>query len=222
MTVYGSAHLLTLLAIGLIGATLIFSQRRGANWPLVLLAWLNFSTYPVNQLAYATLDFPISPENIFPFQLCDVAALICGFALLTKKRTLCELAFLWGLTGTIQGLLTPNMPYGPESPVYWGFFLQHGVIVITALFIPLALNWRPDRWTFWRVQLWSQVYFFSALAINAFFGTNYGFLREKPRGASVLDYFGDWPYYLIGIQLFAIFAYLLLLLPFAPHLRKKK
>lgn len=222
MTAFGQTHLLTLIIIFGLAAVLIFFGRRGAKWPTIFLAWMTFSTFAANQAAYASLDYPVALDNILPFHLCDVVAIICGFALLTKKRGLCELAYLWGLTGTIQGLVTPNMPYGPDHPVYWSFFLQHGSIVIVALFIPLAMRWRPDRGTFWRVFLWGQIYFFGALAINHFLGTNFGFLREKPRVASVLDYFGDWPTYLIGIQIFALVAYLILLLPFAQHLRKKK
>ncbi|MGE9268442.1 MAG: TIGR02206 family membrane protein, partial [Verrucomicrobiales bacterium] len=115
-----------------------------------------------------------------------------------------------------------NMPHPPDHPIFWSFFLQHGVIVATALFLPLALKWRPNRGSFWRVQLWSQLYFFSALGLNFLLGTNFGFLRAKPQQASILDHFGPWPQYLIAIQLFALLAYLLLLLPFAKRLRQRK
>ncbi|MGE9267148.1 MAG: hypothetical protein ACQKBY_03545, partial [Verrucomicrobiales bacterium] len=113
MSLFGTTHLLTLLGIFLAAAVCILAHRRGKRWPLPLLAWLNLLCYAANQAAYATLDFPVALDNILPFHLCDLAALICAAALLTRKDKLCELAYLWGLAGTIQGLITPNMPHPP-------------------------------------------------------------------------------------------------------------
>ena len=47
---------------------------------------------------------------------------------------------------------------------------------------------------------------------------NYGYVREKPAGASILDHFGEWPYYIFaGLALgFAIFFVLSWLLKFLP------
>jgi hypothetical integral membrane protein (TIGR02206 family) len=214
MELFCLAHGLTLAAIALIALICIVAGRRGASWPRVLLAFLCLAVFPINQLALNTLDFQIPLNNLLPFQLCDIAALTAGFGILTLRPLLCELTYCWGLAGTLQGLITPNLGWHFPHPMYWSFFIAHGVVVVVALYLPLAMGWRPRSGVVPRVLMWNQVYFFAAMTVNAALGTNFGFLAEKPEVASPLDYLGDWPIYLIWIQLLAAVFMICLLLPF--------
>lgn len=215
MTLFGATHGLTILALVVIGALCITYGRRNCTWPRAALAFVCLTVYPINQVATSTLDFQVPLNNIIPGHLCDIAALTAGFGLLTGRALLCELTYCWGLAGTIQGLITPNLPYNFPHPVYWSFFIQHGVIVIAALYLPLADGWRPRPGIVPRIILWNQVYFVTALLVNLSIGTNFGFLLEKPASASLLDALGDWPVYLIWLQLLAAILMTLLLLPFS-------
>lgn len=183
-------------------------------WPRALLALICLSVFPINQLALSLLNFSIPLNNILPFHLCDIAALTAGFALLTRHNLLCELTYCWGLAGTVQGLITPDLRWDFPHPMFWSFFIQHGVIVIVALYLPLAMRWKPQAGVVPRILIWNQVYFFSALSINTVLGTNFGFLAAKPEVSSPLDYLGDWPIYLIFLQFFAAILMTCLLLPF--------
>ena len=214
MDLFSATHGLSVLAIALIAAICIYAGRQGASWPRVALAFLCFAVFPVNYLALRTLGISLPLNNIIPLHLCDVAALTAGFCLLTRHPLLCELTYCWGLAGTMQGLITPNLGWTIPHPMYWSFFLHHGVIVIVALYLPLALKWRPQPGVVPRMILWNQVYFFLAVTVNSTLGTNFGFLAWKPEVASPLDYLGDWPVYLIWIQVIAALIMTLLLLPF--------
>ncbi len=215
MPLFGLTHLLAIVTLTIIGGGCVAFGCRGCTWPRAVLAFICLVIYPVNQVTYSTLNFTLPLNNIIPGHLCDIAALTAGFGLLTGKPLLCELTYCWGLAGTMQGLITPNLPYDFPHPMFWSFFLQHGVIVIAALYLPLALKWRPRPGVVPRILLWNQVYFLSAMAINAALGTNLGFLASKPEVASPLDLLGPWPYYLIWLQVLAAILMTLLLLPFS-------
>lgn len=215
MPLFGLTHALTITTIALIAVICIMAGRRGCTWPRALLAFICLSVFPINQLVLTSLDFQIPLNNLLPCHLCDVAALTAGFGILTRKPLLCELTYCWGLAGTIQGLITPNLGWDFPHPMFWSFFIQHGVVVIVALYLPIAMKWEPRAGIVPRIILWNQVYFLAAMSINGALGTNFGFLAAKPEVASPLDYLGDWPIYLIWLQIIAALVMTFLLLPFS-------
>jgi len=215
MTLFSATHGLTILILIIIGGLLIHFGRRQKIGPRFCLALICLLVYPINQLAFSTLSQRLPLDNIIPGHLCDIAAFTAGFALLTKRPLLCELTYCWGLAGTLQGLITPNLAYNFPHPVFFSFFIQHGVIVIAALYLPLAMDWKPRPGTVIRIFIWNQIYFILALIANFSLGTNFGFLLEKPSTASLLDQLGDWPIYLFWLQILATALVILLLLPFS-------
>ncbi|WP_317167402.1 TMEM164 family acyltransferase [Winogradskyella costae] len=50
--------------------------------------------------------------------------------------------------------------------------------------------------------------------LNYALTANYVYLTEKPQSATIMDYFGEWPYYVIAGQLTLIPLFLLVYLPF--------
>jgi len=211
----------------LIGAVatfaLIFAGKKSAQGRQLstgLLAFLNLMAYPMSQLAWFKVP-NVGLESIVPFHLCDLAAVLAGFALLTRRQVLCELTFYWGLAGTLQGLLTPAIQVGFPAWPFVTFFVIHFSIVAAALYLPIVDGWRPERpwWRSpWRAFLWVNAYILCAMALNALLGTNFGFAAHKPVNPSLLDHLGPWPWYLLSLELLALVLFGLLTLPF---LRKR-
>jgi len=202
-------------------AGLIMLGRRGGRaqaYATGLLAFWCLAAHPLKILAW-NLGGDLAPfEEALPLHLCGVVSFVAAFALLTRRPILCELTYYWGLAASLQGILTPALAYGFPHPVFLVFFANHLAIVGAALYLPLALGWRPRRplvRTITRVILWSEVYFVIILPLNFLLGTNYGFLREKPSNPSLLDHFGPWPHYLLGLQIALVVSLTLLSLPFA-------
>lgn len=217
------AHGHTILAGSAIIAILLWLGKRshsGRNVTAALLAFSNLISYPLNQVSWMSLDGPVALDNLLPFHLCDIAAVIAGFALITRHPLLCALTYFWGLAATLQALITPALELGFPSLPYFSFFVQHFAIVATALFLPIVDGWRP-KYPLWKspleIYVWSVLYLLFALAINTRLGTNFGFASHPPHTPSLIDHLGPWPWYLFSIQAFALVLFFLLALPFRPE-----
>ena len=217
---FSPEHWVTLAIGGAAIAGLILLGRRGggsARTVTGLLAFLNLIAYPLNAATWATVTTEYALDNDLPLQLCDLTAFLAGFALLFRSNLLRELTYYWGLAGTLQALLTPAVTFGFPHPVFLSFFVQHFAIVGTALYLPLAIGWRPSR-PLWRSPLRAfaalQLYLVAMLVLNPLLGTNFGFVSAPPDTPSLIDHLGPWPVYLLGLEAIAALALALLTLPF--------
>ncbi len=215
---FGATHLLTLLAIAALASSLIVLYRKRPKLQKPLrygLAICTLLSYPLHIALAYVLSYPTDLETALPLHLCDLAAIIGGIALFNQSQKLAEFAYFWGLAGTIQGLITPNIHHGFPSPEFITFFWNHGFVVITALFFPLALGWRPRPKAHWYVFGLSQLYLVLGLTVNFLLGTNFGYLHHKPSTASLLDYFPTWPGYILVLEVICLLLFFLLSLPFS-------
>ncbi len=222
---YGMGHVGTLITLAAVTILMIRRCRKDehsarARAGVCLLTFCCFAAYPLSQAAWESVGGSPKLDAILPLHLCDIAAFTCGFALITRRPLLCELSYFWGLAGTMQGLLTPNLAYDFPHPVFLAFFMQHGVIVITALLLPLGLGWRPRKGAALRAFKWVLIYAISATMVNLTLGTNFGFLQSKPDEASLLDVMPPWPGYVFCLIVLAGIFFYLLSLPFK-RLRQK-
>ncbi|MBT8037023.1 MAG: TIGR02206 family membrane protein [Verrucomicrobiae bacterium] len=222
---YGIGHVGVLISISAIASLIILRCRKNqdsarAKSALTLLTFCCFAAYPINLMAWETTGLVPTMDAVIPFHLCDIAAILCGFALITRHPLLCELSYFWGLAGTMQGLITPNLAYDFPNPVFLSFFSQHGVIVVTALVLPLGLGWRPRSGAALTVWVWILVYAGAAFAVNLALGTNFGFLMRKPAGASLLDIMPGWPGYIACLIAIAGLFFFILSLPFKRNQQK--
>jgi len=181
-----------------------------------VLAFLCLAAFGYTQAAWMTIEGDPDLDSSLPLHLCDLAAFIAGFALVTENRLLCALTYFWGLAATIQALLTPAITVGFPHPAFIAFFVHHFSIVAAALYLPIVRGWRVRR-PWWKgplsALLWANVYIAFAMAVNTWLGTNFGFAARKPVNPSLLDHMGPWPYYLLGMQGLAVVLFSLLALP---------
>lgn len=213
-------HLVTVGVGAAVLAALIVAGRRGGDarrWSTGVLAFANLSAYPLGLAAWLSLEVPGSLDNLVPLHLCDLAAVIAGFALLTRRPLLCALTYFWGLAATLQALLTPAITVGFPAPPYVMFFVQHFAVVGAALYVPLVDGWRPKQ-PLWKGPLeafgWALGYLLMVLCVNRLWGTNFGFACRPPANPSLIDHLGPWPWYLVSGLGLALGVFFLLALPF--------
>jgi len=216
----GQAHL-TVIAITFILPFLLAAFVRRSQWRLVergialVLCLLLFANY-VAYVVFVRKFHPIAWYEALPMQLCDWAMMVIIVALLTGRRAWFEVAYFWGIGGTLQALLTPNLPFGWPDIRCISFFVAHSGIIVGIIFMMLVHRYRPYLTSLLRTFVWTEVYFVFGLTVDALTGVNYGFLLHKPERASLLDMLSDWrPLYLAQFHLLAWVFFVVLYAPFA-------
>jgi hypothetical integral membrane protein (TIGR02206 family) len=213
---YGPSHLCALGFTFCTSLAMVALSRRlssSASFWQSGLAFALLLEWPFGLAAYAWSG-DLSIQNGLPLHLCDVAAFAAAVGLLWRKTLAAELAYFFGLAGTLQGLLTPNLAYDFPHPRYFSFFLTHSSVVIAAATLVFGIGLRPRAWAVLRMMGWLSMYAVVVGMANAALGTNYGFLCAKPTVTSALDLLGPWPDYIAGIGVVAGIAFALLDLPF--------
>ncbi len=213
---FGAAHLAIIAAIPLLAELLALPARRlpaaGRRIRLALGCFLL-----VNELVWYAWRIHTEgvrlPEGL-PLQLCDLALWMTVLAALTLKQWSVEIAYFAGLGGSSMAVLTPDLwaPLLSYPTIY--FFLAHGGVIIVILFLVWGKLARPRSGCLWRVLAILNGYAVLIALFNFAFRTNYLYLCRKPAGASLLDFMGPWPAYILVGELLAVGVFWLLWLPF--------
>jgi hypothetical integral membrane protein (TIGR02206 family) len=222
---FGATHLFALAVTLFIGFFVIYISRRNPSSQIsatiaITIAFLLITAYPVKIIGRCIDGIEINKDVIFPLQLCDVAAIAGFFALVLKNRLCAEITYFFGLAGTLQALFTPSTCYDFPSISYFSFFQLHSTVVIAALYLPLALCWKPRKGSVMRVWFCGICYVVIAGLFDFITGANYGFFREKAEG-SLMDILHPWPYYIIEMAGLALVLFFVLAVPFLRRSQSK-
>lgn len=214
-----SEHLVALAVVILSAVAAVVSARR---WPglwteagcrllaIVLVAdELGWWAYLLSR-GLRALDL----ADALPLQLCDITVLAAALALWLRRPTLVELTYFWALAGSIQALLTPDLPQHFPGFLFFQYYVAHGGAVMAALVLVVGLRLPPRRHAWIRVAAITIGYAALVGLVDAVTGANYMYLRAKPPSPTPLDLLGGWPWYLAPAALIGAMLFLVLDLPF--------
>lgn len=165
-----------------------------AGWIWTTIAWQTLA------VIYYLLPANFDPYESWPLHLCDLAAWVAPFALLTQKRWLRTLLYFWGIGLSTQAFITPVVQGGYLDIKYWLFFVGHTQIVGSAVYDVVALGYRP-RLRDWGVATLITLGWMAVVTpINVIFDVNYGYTgRHLPDGPTLLDNLGPWPWRILWL-----------------------
>jgi len=217
---FGLVHLVVIfLTIALPFVLAAFVRK--ARWPrservigqlLAVTLAFNYLGYEI----YLAMTTGLSWEKALPFQLCDWAMIAIIVALLTGRERWLEVAYFWGIGGTAQAILTPDLKFAFPDIRFLSFFIAHSGIVVGIAFVMIMRGFRPHFRSVWRTFAWSELYFVITIVVDLLTGVNYGYLLHKPEASSLLSILSDYrPLYILQMHLLALFFYLVLYSPFA-------
>jgi len=156
-----------------------------------------------------------SLKESLPLQLSDLSVILAVVMLFTRSKKLFQFLYFAGLGSSIQAILTPDLGrYSFPHFEYFEFFVSHGGVVLACTFMVLVFNYYPTLQGMWAtifiVNLYSGIVFF----LNKWLGANYLYIMKKPKSSSLLDYLGQWPWYLLSIELVMVLSFYILYSPF--------
>jgi len=198
---FGGQHqaMVALFLVGAIGVIVIGRRQRGHSsarrFSRVIAIVIPCVTVPGQVFQLTPGDFDLATS--LPLQLCDLAWVAAAWALWSHDRVPVALTYFWGLTLTVQGIITPSLAEAFPHPRFLAFWAMHLLVVWSALYLTVGLGLGP-RWREYRVTVavtavWAVLVF----AFNEAFDVNYGYLNRKPGSASLLDLLGPWPVYVL-------------------------
>ena len=203
-----------LAAVGATTAAAVAAARCRSVAASRALAVAIGATYVVEHASFVargtwSLDFNL------PLHLTDVVTIVAVLALWTARPLLVELTWFWGLTASLQAVLTPDLGSVdfPEL-LYWTFFITHSGAVVAAVLLVAGRGIAPRPGAVRRVFAGTLVVAAAAGTANLLTGGNYMWLREKPAAGSLLDLMGPWPWYIVSAAVLALALFALLALPF--------
>ncbi len=157
-----------------------------------------------------------------PLHLSDLTWITAVLALWTRRQWSYSLTYYWGLTLTPQAMITPALD-APDFPHvdFIEFWTQHTLVVWAAIYLTWGLGMRPNWRSYTTAVAATLVWGIAVLGFNSLAGTNYGFLNAKPNNPSLLDFLGEWPWYLGSELALGLFAWALITWPWTRvHPRK--
>src|SRR2546423_2447072 len=217
---WSSSHLIVIfLTIGLPLVLALIVHRTKSRFLERSICFAISALVLINYVAYLVVarQFGVTSwYKALPMQLCDWAMIVIIGALWTGNRRWLEVAYFWGIGGTLQAIITPNLRFGFPDLRFISFFVAHCGIIIGIVFLMLIYGFRPRPISVVRTFLWTEFYFVVAFIVDLITGENYGFLMHKPEAASLLSFLSDSrPLYLLEFHALAFLFFSALYAPFA-------
>ena len=182
------------------------------RWMLALILW-------GNEIAWHYWNYAVGKwtiQTMLPLHLCSLLVWTGAYMLVTKSYRIYEFMYFMGIGGAIQALATPGLgEYGFPHFVFFQYFISHGLIITSSIYMTVVENLRPTWKSLLRVAIWMNIYVVIVYFINTAIGSNYLMINGKPSIPSLLDLLPDWPIYILYMEGIGVITILLLYLPFA-------
>jgi hypothetical integral membrane protein (TIGR02206 family) len=157
-------------------------------------------------------------QSSLPLDLCDVALVIAAITTWQPKWRLgVELTYFWGMAGTLQAVVTPDLTTPFPDVEFFVFVVGHVGIVLAAIYLVVGLRLEPRRGAVVRVFALTAAYTGIVALVDWALGANYMYLARTPGEPSLLSVLGPWPWYVLGAAGVAVILFAILDAPFRMH-----
>ncbi len=215
---FGQAHVVAMAVIVVVsvGLPLAVDWSRSApvqRFAALMIAFLLVG-HEIFRILLRTEGYGHALAPNLPLHLCGVSIFLGAVMLVGRVYRIFEIVYFWGLAGTVQAILTPELIHGFPHPLFITFFISHGLVIVCVFFALIVFRYRPTHGSIWKAFAATAAYAVLITPFNIALGTNYLFLMHKPVKASLLDYLGPWPWYIGSLAVVGIASFYIYYVPF--------
>lgn len=187
---------------------------RQALWTARCLAVV-LAVDAVTFLAQPLVDGDWTARSSLPLFLCDVASVVAAVACWWPRwRFGVELTYFWGLAGTLQAVLTPDLYVRFPHLLFFEFVVGHLGIVMAACYLVVGMRLFPRPGAVVRVFAVTAAFTAAVGPVDWLLDANYMYLAGVPGHSSLLSLLGPWPYYIVSATGVAVVLLAVLDAPF--------
>lgn len=197
--------------------TNVKGQQRLFN-VIALVISLTVISFHLHKLAFGSYRL----QKDLPLYLCSLLGILIPVFSYYRKYWMYEILVFWIIAGTLQATITPDISSGFPAFDYIRYWVVHLGLLLVIAYATIVFKMLPKFKSIFKSFLALQLYFVMMIIINWMLGSNYFYLNQKPQSASLLDYLGDWPLYIILVELILIPYFLLIYLPFYVYQKNRK
>lgn len=154
----------------------------------------------IAELSYRHIYVGEPIYSLLPLHMCNLTLIIAILTMLTKSQKLFQLTYYWCL-GALFAVITPDIKYSFPHPLTLSFYITHFYLLFAAIYGILFFNFKPTFEGWLNAFIALNIFAFIIFFVNKKLGTNYLYVNRIPDFSSPLDYFGQWPYYIIVVEI---------------------
>ena len=214
--IFGPEHLRNMLIVVVVIAALILLARRSSDRAKsgILIGVCSLMTASV--LFWFVLEMAYDRffiDSDLPLVFCNFFAVFILIFAFTRNHVIYNILYYVVIVGATQAIISPGLKFNFPHYEAIKFWTVHGGLLFVVLYMIFVYRMLPTIRGVIQAFIFIQVYVLLIMAINWVLGSNYLFLNQKPEVITLLSWLGDWPYYIIFMDLLVIPFFFISYLP---------
>ena len=197
-------------------AIIRFARRQ--NWKKQILIGKILSLIPLSALLLRMFlkwnYYDFTAKDDLPFHLCRILTFFVPFMMFRPNKKLFDVLYYLIVVGVTNAIITAEIDFGFPHYGYFLYWLIHEGLLLLPVYAIFVFGFRPTFAGIWKALLTINVYLELMFIVNRLTDGNYLYASHKPNVPTLIDYLGDWPVYLLSLELIMVMMSLLIYLPF--------
>lgn len=207
---FGIHHLITVVIMLVVSIGILFLARK---YPKVIKGYL-IITLIVMDVAYRLwggfyqgLDLDV----FFTLHLSSAAVFLTIITLIRYGQFLFDVLIYWAFLAVPQAIITPGIiRYGFPHLRFFHILWIHFMVITAVFYMILIEKHEPSKISLKRALIVTHIYGGFVFIVNLIFDTNYMFIGRKTSAATLIDFLGPWPYYILVLDAILITTFVVL------------